>query len=202
MFYLPEAAIDVIKIFTLGALSFLLAFWLTPFLTRFLYKHQLWRKTVRTQAIDGKELTYFQQFHAQGETHIPRFGGLLIWVTPLILAVLFFCLSNTDLRWFQKLNFLSRDQTWLPFFALITASLVGLIDDVFQVRGKGKYISGGLSLRQRIILMGLIGLIGAWWFFTKLGWSTLHVPGIGDFEIGIWYLPLFILVMMALTAVA
>ena len=197
MFYLPEAAIDVIKIFTLGSLSFLLAFWLTPFLTKFLYKHKLWRKTVRTQAIDGKELNYFQKFHSQGETHVPRFGGLLIWLTPLILAVLFFFLAKTDIWWFQKLNFLSRGQTWLPFFALASASLVGLLDDFFQVIGKGKYIAGGLKLKQRIILMGLIGAVGAWWFFAKLEWSTLHVPGIGDFEIGLWYLPLFILVMMA-----
>jgi len=197
MFYLPEAAIDVVKIFSLGALSFVLAFWLTPFLTRFLYKHQLWRKTVRTQAIDGKELTYFQKFHSEGETHIPRFGGLLIWFTPLLLAVLFFFLSKTDIWWLQKLNFFDRGQTWLPFFALVSASLVGLVDDVFQVKGKGKYIAGGLSLKQRIVLMGLIGAVGAWWFFAKLGWATLHVPGMGDLEIGLLYLPLFVLVMMA-----
>lgn len=195
--YLPEAAIDVIKIFTLGALSFLVAFLLTPILTHFLYKHKLWRKEVREKSIDGKKLNYFQKFHAKGEVQIPRLGGLLIWITPIILALLFFFLSKTDIWWFQKLNFLSRDQTWLPFFALISASLLGLFDDVFQIIGKGKYIGGGLGLKKRLILMGLIGLVGAWWFFTKLGWSVLHVPGIGDFEIGLWYVPLFVLTMMA-----
>jgi phospho-N-acetylmuramoyl-pentapeptide-transferase len=195
--YLPEAAIDVIKIFTLGALSFILAFGLTPVLTKFLYKYKLWRKEVRQKAIDGRDLTYFQQFHSEGETHTPRFGGLLVWITPIILAILFFFLAKTDFWWFQKLNFLSRGQTWLPFFVLVAASLVGLIDDILQVTGKGKYIAGGLKLRQRLILMGLIGLIGAWWFFAKLGWSTLYIPGMGDLEIGFWYVPLFILVMMA-----
>ncbi|OGZ24652.1 MAG: hypothetical protein A2896_01820 [Candidatus Nealsonbacteria bacterium RIFCSPLOWO2_01_FULL_43_32] len=199
MLYLPNAAIDVIKIFGLGTLSFVLAFWLTPLLTRFLYRHQLWRKTVRTQAIDGKDLTFFQKFHSKGETHTPRFGGLLIWIIPLFLAVFFYLLykADTGIWWLQKLNFLNRGQTWLPFFALLSASLVGLVDDILQVKGKGKYIAGGLSLKQRIILMGLVGAVGAWWFFAKLGWSTLHVPGLGDLEIGIWYLPLFILVMMA-----
>ena len=52
--YLPEATIDVIKIFTLGTLSFLLAFLLTPSLTYFLYKYQLWKKTPRSYSIDGK----------------------------------------------------------------------------------------------------------------------------------------------------
>lgn len=199
MLYLPDAAIDVIKIFTLGTLSFVLAFWLTPFLTKVLYKYKLWRKTVRTQAIDGKELTYFQKFHSEGETHIPRFGGLLIWVVPFFIAGIFYLLAKADLGfwWLEKLTFLSRDQTWLPFFALITAATVGLVDDFLQIKGKGKYIAGGLSLKQRIILMGLIGVVGAWWFYTKLDLSTLHVPGIGNLEIGLWYLPLFVVVMMA-----
>jgi len=199
MLYLPEAAIDVIKIFSLGVLSFLIAFLLTPLLTKILYKHQLWRKEVRTQAIDGKDLTYFQKFHSQGETHIPRFGGLLIWLVPLFLAGIFYLIHKIGINiwWLQKLNFLNRGQTWLPFFALISAALVGLLDDFLQVMGRGKYIAKGLTLGQRIILMGVIGAIGAWWFYSKLDWSSLHVPGIGDFEIGIWYLPIFIIVMMA-----
>ncbi|MEK7503815.1 MAG: hypothetical protein AAB577_02425, partial [Patescibacteria group bacterium] len=199
MLYLPNAAIDVIKIFTLGVLSFLTAFLLTPFLTKVLYKYRLWRKEVRTQAIDGKDLTYFQKFHSEGETHIPRFGGLLIWLVPLFLAVFFYVLHKTGVNiwWVQKLNFLNRGQTWLPFFALIAAALVGFLDDFLQVIGKGKYIAKGLTLKQRILLMGVIGAVGAWWFYSKLGWSTLHVPGLGDFSVGIWYLPLFIIVMMA-----
>lgn len=193
----PETAIDVIKIFTLGTLSFILAFWLAPILTHFLYKYKLWRKEVRSKAIDGKEVPVFQRFHTEGETRIPRFGGLLIWTVPLILMFLFFLLAKTDIWFFQKLNFLSRSQTWLPLFALVAASLVGLVDDLSQVFGKGKYVGGGLSLKKRLILVGLIGLVGAWWFFAKLGWSTLHIPGVGDLEIGIWYIPLFIIVMMA-----
>ena len=199
LFYLPEAAINVIKIFGLGILSFLVAFGLTSFLTKILYKYQLWRKTVRTQAIDGKDLTYFQKFHSEGETHTPRFGGLLIWLVPSFLAIFFYLLYQADLGifWLEKFSFLSRDQTWLPFFALVAASLVGLVDDLLQVFGKGKYIAGGLSLKQRLLLMAIIGLVGGWWFYTKLELSTLHVPGLGDLEMGLWYIPLFVVVMMA-----
>ena len=195
--YLPEAAIDVIKIFTLGTLSFLFAFLLIPSLTGFFYKYQLWRKKVRQKSIDGRDLIYFTKFHSERETRIPRFGGVLVWTVPLFLAVLFSFLPEINGCWLHKFNFLDRGQTWLPFFALVAAALVGLADDILQVMGKGKYIAGGLKLKQRLILMGLIGLVGGWWFYSKLGWSTLHVPGIGDFEIGLWYVPLFILVMMA-----
>jgi len=194
---MPDLSINVIKIFTLGALSFILAFWLTPLLTHFLYKHKLWRKKVRDKAIDGGELPVFKKFHSQGETQVPRFGGLLIWTVPLILAGLFLILSKTNIWWFQKLNFLSRSQTWLPIFALVVASLIGLSDDIMQVLGKGKYIAGGIKLRYRLLLMAFLGLIGGWWFYSKLGWQTLHIPGNGDLVIGFWYIPLFILVMLA-----
>ena len=192
-----EITINVIKIFVLGAMSFVLAFWLTPILTHYLYKYKLWRKEIRTKSIDNKELFFFKKFHSEKEIHVPRFGGLLIWTSVLILAVLFFLLSKTDIWWFEKLNFLSRSQTWLPLFALIAASLVGLTDDVLQVLRKGKYIGGGLMLKYRLILVALIGLIGAYWFYYKLGYSTIHIPGNGDFFIGIWYVPLFVLIMLA-----
>lgn len=194
---MPDITISVIKIFSLGTLGFVAAFLLTPALTYFLYKHRLWRKEVRTKSIDGKELVFFKQFHSEKEVHVPRFGGLLIWISVLILAIIFFLLSFTDIWWFKKLNFLSRAQTWLPLFALIAASLVGLTDDILQILQKGKYIGGGLKLKSRLLLVALIGLIGGWWFFFKLGYSTIHIPGNGDIFIGFWYIPFFILVTLA-----
>jgi phospho-N-acetylmuramoyl-pentapeptide-transferase len=194
---MPDITISVIKMFVVGALSFGVAFWLTPLLTHYLYKYKLWRKEVRTKSIDGKELVYFKKFHSEKETHVPRFGGLLIWLSVLIVAILFFILSFTNVWWFKKLNFLSRSQTWLPLFSLIAASLVGLTDDILQVIKKGKYIGGGLALRWRLVMVALIGLIGGWWFYFKLGNSTIHVPGDGDFFIGAWYILFFIIVMLA-----
>ena len=189
---------NVIKLFFLGSIGFSLAFLFTPVLTNFLYKHKLWKKEARTKSIDGKEIPNFLKFHSAGETNIPRLGGLLIWATVLVLAFFFFFLSKIiDIWWIKELNFLSRSQTWLPLFALVVASLVGLSDDLLQILDKGKYIGGGLRLRYRLILMASIGLIGGLWFYYKLGYSTIHIPGNGDFLIGIWYVPLFILVMMA-----
>ena len=195
---MSEISINVIKVFVLGSAGFFLAFLSTPFLTHFLYKYKLWRKEVRKKSVDGKELVFFKKFHSEKEVKVPRFGGLLIWITVLILTFFFLFISKiTNVWWLEKLNFLSRSQTWLPLFALVSASLVGLTDDILQVFKKGKYIGGGLKLRNRLILIFLIGLIGGLWFYYKLGYSTIHIPGNGDFLIGIWYIPFFILVMMA-----
>jgi len=198
MLYLPEAAFDVIKIFTLGTFAFLVAFLINPFFTRFLYKNKLWRKEVRQKAIDGGEVSVFQKFHQEKETSIPRLGGVLIWLTVLITIFFFWLTAQfTDNRWLDKLNFLSRNQTWLPLFTLIAATLLGLTDDLLQVFGKGKYIGGGLSLKKRLIIVTLIGLVGAWWFYYKLGWTTIHIPGLGEWEIDGWYIPVFVLTMLA-----
>lgn len=194
---IPENAINIIKVLTAGSSAFILAFFSAPLLINFLYKHKLWRHNVRSKSIDGKDLPIFKKFHSQGEVHVPRFGGLLIWVTALFLSYLFFFLSKTNFWFFEKLNFLSRSQTWLLLFSLVAGSLVGLLDDVLQVKGRGRYIGGGLSLRYRLGLVSLIGLIGGWWFYYKLGWHTLHIPGGGDLSLGIWYIPFFIIVMLA-----
>jgi phospho-N-acetylmuramoyl-pentapeptide-transferase len=61
----------------------------------------------------------------------------------------------------------------------------------------GKHIAGGLNLKYRFALVALIGLAGGLWFFYKLGWNTIHIPGGGDPVIGIFYIPLFVIIMLA-----
>ena len=204
-----DLSLSVIKIATLGTASFLLALSLTPSLTHILYKHKLWRKSVRTQALGGGDVPFFQKFHTEGEIKTPRFGGILIWIIPPIIALLFFLFAQTNIWWLEKLNFLSRGQTWLPLATLIAASTVGFLDDILQVISPptkgflkliwnvfGKYVAGGLSLKYRLALVALIGLTGALWFFYKLEWNTIHIPGNGDLFIGIFYIPLFIITML------
>lgn len=189
---------NAIKVLGLAAVASALAVLWCPILTRFLYKHKLWKKEARTKTISGEEASVFYGLHKERETRAPRFGGLLIWVTTVVVIFLFYLLAEISGNpWLQKLNFLSRGQTWLPLFTLIVASLVGLADDIFQVSGKGKYVGGGLSLGRRLLMVVLIGLIGGLWFYSRLGWDTIHIPLVGDFSIGFWYIPLFILVIVA-----
>ena len=190
--------INVIKIFVLLASSALLAVLWTPFLTHFLYKHKLWRKEARTKSIDGKPAPVFYNLHQKREVGIPRLGGLLIWVTTILITFLVAGLAKIfDGFWLSKLDFLSRNQTWLPLATLVTAGLLGLGDDLFQIFEKGKYTDKGIRFTRRLALVSLIGIAGGWWFYAKLGWDTIHIPGNGDFSIGIWYLPLFVITVLA-----
>ncbi len=187
-----------IKVLTLAAVAAFLAVAWAPFLTRFLYKYKFWKKEARIKTITGEEATVFYQLHKEREVNAPRGGGFLIWVTTVLVIFLFYFLAKvSDNVWIQKLNFLSRSQTWLPLFTLVVASLVGFFDDILQVFGKGKYIAGGMSFTRRFFMVVLIGLIGALWFYFKLEWDTIHIPLIGDFSIGLFYIPIFIIVMLA-----
>ena len=188
----------IIKVLVLATTASVLAVIWCPLLTRFLYKHKLWKKEPRTKAISGEEASVFYRLHKERETKAPRFGGLLIWVTTVLTIFLFYFLFKiSDNVWIQKLNFLSRGQTWLPLFTLVVASLVGFSDDILQIFGKGKYVGGGMTLTRRLLIVVLIGAIGASWFYFKLDWDNIHIPLIGDFSIGLWFVPLFILVMLA-----
>ena len=180
---------NVIKVLGSAAVASAIAAIWCPFLINFLYKHKLWKKTARIKAISGEDATVFHSLHKDREVTVPRFGGLIIWVTVVFVVFVFY--------WFPKLNFLSRGQTWLPLFTLISASLLGFLDDFLQIFGKGKYIGGGISLKKRFFIVILIAIIGGIWFYSKLGWDVITIPLLGQFSIGVFYIPLFVLVMVA-----
>ena len=189
---------NVIKVLLPGFISFLISFALVFPLTRFLYKHHLWRVKERKTSIDGRKLVVIPRVHLSQEKPVPRFGGLLIWVVPVIVSLIAFLLTKTGNPLLIKLNFLSRGQTWLPLAVLVGASLLGLADDILTVRGKGKYIGGGLRLSWRLLIMGFLGLLSGWWFYSKLGAQSIHIPGNGDIAFGWWYIPAFVIVMLAI----
>ena len=185
---------DIIKILFLFTFSSLLAIFWTPILTHFLYKYKLWKKEARQKSIDGKSASVFYNLHKEKEVGTPRLGGLLIWITVIFVILFFAILAKvSDNFWLEKLNFLSRSQTYLPLGILISASLLGLCDDLLQVSGKGKYIGGGMKFSRRLLIMIIIAGIGAWWFYSKLGWTTIFIPTMGDINIGFFYVPLFII---------
>jgi len=193
-----ELILNVLKVFGLGAFSFVAAIALTPILTNFLYSHKMWRKSARTLAADGAGTPIFNSLHKEKEVSTPRLGGLLIWVTALGTALVFWLLAaSTNLPLFDKLNFLSRDQTWLPLVLLVAAALLGLADDLFQIYEKGSYNGGGIGLTRRIAFIFIIAAVGALWFHYKLGWHTIYIPLVGVFNIGGWYIPLFIVTTLA-----
>lgn len=182
----------IIKILFLTALAFIFAIVWTPLLTHYLYKYNLGKK-IRSNG----QTPVYTKMHAH-KNGTPTMGGILIWLTVLILAAAFYYLPkifSADI--FNYLNFLSRRETLLPLGALVATALIGLIDDWLDVSGKGILAGGGLRVRHRLLIYALIASFGAWWFYFKLGRDAFHVPFLGDYQIGWPYILIFIFVLVA-----
>lgn len=173
---------QIIRLLLAATASFAIAMALTPLWLKILRAYSL-GKQIRTENVP-----VFASLHKKKEG-TPTMGGLLIWVTVLVVVFASWLLGT-------RFNFFSRGQTLLPLGAMVIAALIGLGDDllgIFRIGPNG----GGLKMRERLALYALIAIGGAWWFVVKLDWDLLHIPFVGDFNVGIWYIPIFIFIIVA-----
>jgi phospho-N-acetylmuramoyl-pentapeptide-transferase len=137
----------------------------------------------KEETLYGTKATVFQQLHAEKHKRlIPTMAGVLFWIVVALVTVVF--------------N-LTRSQTWLPLFALVSVGILGAIDDWFNIRGIGGV--KGIRARHKMFWLVAISAVGAWWFYYKLGFNLIHIPGIGDLIIGWWLIPLFMFLFVAVT---
>jgi len=195
---IPEV-VNILKVLVTGFAAFILAFSLTPILSKILYKYKIGIK-IKENSVCGDKLTFVSQLH-KCKSGTPTMGGILIWFSVLILIlashyIFPFLAKVFNTNFIARLDFWNRGQTWLPLFTLITSGILGLIDDWMSIKGIGKNKGGGMRFLSRFGWLIAISLLGAWWFYFKLDWDILHVPAVGDFFIGFWYIPLFIFVII------
>lgn len=187
---------DVLNLFVPATLAFLIGIAITPFLTHFLYRHKMWKPKGGKVALDGKAAEEFNRLHTEREVGVPRFGGIIIWASVLLTADLLSLLARVYPSAFADLAFISRSQTWVPLAALCMGALVGFVDDLWEVAGRG-----GLRLRVRLIAVAATAALVAWWFYDKLDVSAVTVPfSAGPVELGALFVPFFVLVALFIYA--
>jgi len=191
--------LNIIKVFTPSAVAFFIGIGFAPIIINYLYKHKMWKKSAGKKAIGGGDTPIFSELHKGKEVGTPKMGGIVVWGSVILTTLFFLILPyifNFEIT--SKLNFFSRNQTWLPLFTLLVGALIGLIDDYFEVKGKKDYLAGGLSLKKRLLVVFVVSLIGAWWFYSKLEMTSIAIPLVGDLNIGFLFLPFFIIVMLGI----
>lgn len=186
--------IDIVKVFLPSVIAFCIGVLITPSISRFLYAKKMWKKKAGKTALDGTDASVFNGLHKERETSTPRMGGMVIWIAASITALGFWLLARFFPELLGKLDFISRNQTWIPLFTLLIGALIGLTDDLLEVQ-KG---AGGIALKTRLLLVGIIGLACGFWFLTKLDVTSIGLPGGGELFLGALFPIFFALVTIAI----
>ena len=189
--------LNLVKIFAPTTMAFFLGVFITPLATHFFFKHKMWKKYSRNGEISSPD---FHKIHnEQEELNTPRVGGIIIWFSALMSTLLFYLAAVIFPGVVtEKMNFLSRNQTLIPFFTLLFGSLLGLSDDLIQIYGNGKFARDDTSWRNwKAFLVASLSLLIGFWFFYKLGMSAINIPFDGEFYLGILIIPFFIIVALA-----
>lgn len=172
---------ELTRTFVLSVGAFFLAMFLTPIYTFVAYRFKFWKKQ-RTESTTGEILTVFTKLHANKfKRNIPTMAGI-IFVIAIAFVTFFF---NLD-----------RKETWLPLAALVGGALVGLLDDIINLRGTGKGVAG-LRSSFKFLMITVIGLGLGWFFYEKLGVDTIFIPFLGDIALGWFIIPLFAFAVVA-----
>jgi len=166
---------EMMVIALLGVVAFIIAMLLTPIYTFLAYRYKFWKRQ-RTTSTTGEVLEVFTKLHANKfKRNIPTMAGVIGIASITIVTVT----MNLD-----------RGQTWLPLAALIGGGLVGLLDDIINIRGKKLGVAGLRSSLKFLMIVGLSLILG-WFFFYKLGYGNVHIPFVGDWNLGWLIIPLF-----------
>lgn len=198
-------SLDPLKVLFPAMVSFVFGIVVAPYIIKVLTHYKIWKKKAVTKTIDGKEATITANLHKNDEEKkLLRMGGIVVWGSVFFTALLFWILSKvypTEMT--SKLDFISRNQTWLPLMGMLVGAFVGGIDDLlvsqFFNKKEGTYIGGGLSLSIRMMSVSLMGLFAGCWFYFKLGVVSVYVPFFGPVILGgLIFIIFFVLVTLSL----
>lgn len=180
-FIQQSEVVPLTRVLFVGLMGFLFAMALTPIYTKLAYRLKWW-KQIRDTATTGEKAPIFHKLHAaKHKRNIPTLGGLVLIVAIALTTLIF----NLD-----------RGQTWLPLFVLVAAGLVGTLDDWINIRGQGKGVAGLRSRLKFSLILG-VAIAAALYFYYVLGYSLIHIPAVGDFDIKWLYIPLIIGVIVS-----
>ncbi|OGG53896.1 hypothetical protein A3H16_00575 [Candidatus Kaiserbacteria bacterium RIFCSPLOWO2_12_FULL_53_8] len=187
----------LVRILIPAAVAFIVGVAATPLLTHYLYKYKAWKKLPGKRALDGNTAHEFNRLHNENEVRAPRMGGIVVWGS-VVLTILGIALIATLLPYkaLLDLNFLSRNQTWLPLATLLMGAFVGLIDDLMVIRQSGE----GIRLRFRLLFVIILSSFIGWWFYDKLDVTAVNIPFSAPLEIGWLIIPLFVVFSLWLYA--
>lgn len=200
-------------LFLLGSL--VLSFAWAPLLINFLYKYNI-RRRIR-QEVDEKIEARKEKMGK------PIMGGLLMVLTTVAVTLVFnlsreqtylplLCLivaaifggvdDLLNIFGHSKLSDTVRGGVnpivTLSGFTWNLYNILLLPWNAFKelFRALGSYPTSGFKPWEKILVQIGIGVVAAWWVYFKLDWHELWLPFLGTFDIGVFYIPLVVLMLV------
>ncbi|MDX9970734.1 MAG: phospho-N-acetylmuramoyl-pentapeptide-transferase [Candidatus Gracilibacteria bacterium] len=175
-----------------GTLAFIIAMIIAPKFIYLLQKYKIGKK-LRENALTGEKSTIFNEMHAK-KAGTPTMGGLLVWITVLIVLALSKIAAVTGLI---DRSLINRKETYIVIFTMLSFGILGAIDDYLNVLNMGK--TKGLNAKIKLIAIILLSFLGGAWFYFKLGFTTIAIPipGFDAISVGWLYIPIFMVVIIA-----
>jgi len=189
----------LIFIFAFGIVTFIVWLIITPIFINHIKNLKLW-KQIREDATIWKA-TEFAKLHKK-KTWTPS----MWWVVIILVVFLMVLLSILFQKlWFINNSLFNQQETYLPLFTLLSIWALWLIDDYLNAKWiwKTKWISA----RVKMLWLTFFATLWAFWFYYKLWWNLtdsawefvrwLSYPFWEDIKIGIFFIPLFIIVIIS-----
>lgn len=110
----------------------------------------------------------------------PSGGGVLIILILVILSIGYGFFSSS----------VNKVSLKILLFTLISFGLLGFIDDIKLILTKrsGKFL--GLSRKKMFFIQSVLAIFVAGMLYFMGGFNNIYIQGLGNFIIGIWYIPL------------
>jgi len=191
----------------MGSLSLLLglllfsfiihSIFLIPFINM-LYSLKFQRAKQITIDAFGKKSPIFDKHHGS-KVGVPVGGGLLvIIVVSLLFSSLMpiLRLSGVDVT---SIYADIQAEINIIFFTFLSFAILGLYDDIKKFFRFEKEAFFGLKLKHKLILQIILSSIIATMLYLNLGISLIHIPFVGTFHLGIFYIPFAAFVILSFT---
>jgi phospho-N-acetylmuramoyl-pentapeptide-transferase len=143
----------------------------------------------------GKSISEYQPSTHQVKSGTPTMGGLFIWGTVAIVTVL------TNLFEFRDDGIvLERRSMLLPLTVVVLTMAIGVWDDLGSLVGMTFAGRRGLTWRLKFGLTAALAAGVAAVMFWVLDAQSVHIPWVGQFELGYAYLVIAFLAVFGTTS--
>ncbi|MCL5784013.1 MAG: hypothetical protein M1142_01500 [Patescibacteria group bacterium] len=135
----------------------------------------------------GKSETPIHDALMKADEGTPSGGGILLILILIILSL--------GLGFFSPLA--DKISLKILLFTIVSFGSLGLYDDIKMIltRRKGKFL--GLGRREMLVIQVSLALLISTMLYFMEGLNNLYIWGLGNFVIGIWFVPLAAFVIVA-----